>query len=118
MKTAPLIYVILSLPLLLTGCDGMNKEPTYTGAASDTPPSSTNVPADSILEQQVNTAIQRDPLFRNGDVSVSVMESTVRLSGRVATPEHIAKAEEIARNIQGVKAVSNDLVLSGAGTSY
>jgi len=46
------------------------------------------------------------------------MESTVRLSGRVATPEHIAKAEEIARNIQGVKAVSNDLVLSGAGTSY
>ncbi|MDP5131321.1 MAG: BON domain-containing protein [Paraglaciecola sp.] len=117
MKILPVIYVIFSLPvLLLTGCDDMNKQPTYTGLNGDKPATTAALPTDDMLEQQVNTGIQRNPLFKNGDVSVLVLDSHVTLSGQVTTPEHIVKAEEIARNVQGVKRINNRLLLSAAVT--
>lgn len=114
MKKLPVIYAILSLPLLLlTGCDGMSNPQSTNPTASDMQAANeTGVGVDDrALEQQVTTALQRDPLFRNGDVAVSSLQGQVTLSGAVATSEHVSKAEDIARRVQGVSAVTNSLVL-------
>lgn len=117
MKKLPLIYAIVSLPLLLlTGCDGTTTQQNTNRTASNMQETSETGIDDSALEQQVTTALQRDPLFRNGDVTVSSLQGQVTLNGEVATREHISKAEDIARRIQGVNAVTNKLVMKSANT--
>jgi hypothetical protein len=46
-------------------------------------------------------------------IDLQVEEGTVWMSGRVASPEHQAKALDIARRIPNVKQVVNDLEVSG-----
>lgn len=50
-------------------------------------------------------------------IDLQVEEGTVWMSGRVATPEHQAKALDIARRVPGVKQVVNDLEVADKGAS-
>jgi len=50
-------------------------------------------------------------------IDLQVEEGTVWMSGRVASPEHQAKALDIARRVAGVKQVVNDLEVLDKGTS-
>jgi hyperosmotically inducible protein len=49
------------------------------------------------------------------DVNVEVNSGVVELSGFVSTPDEKAKAAEVARNINGVKDVHNNISLKPAG---
>lgn len=100
------------LVLTLAGCDGVNaKKATDYTAASDQPKT---IPAhldDILLKREVATALQRDPLFNNGDIIVSSLQGQITLEGSVGTQAAIAKAADITRKVPGVTFVTNKLAV-------
>jgi BON domain-containing protein len=70
--------------------------------------------ADLILKAKVNLALARDPRVGVLDVGVDVAGGTVTLTGDVDTDEECGAAAEIARGVEGVTAVRND-VTCGVG---
>ena len=73
--------------------------------------------SDAWLATKVSTALS---WHRNVDASatqVSAHDGVVTLSGRVSSPAHRALAEDIARNVEGVKDVKDDLEVAAAAPS-
>jgi hypothetical protein len=66
---------------------------------------------DSVITTKVKYAIAQDPQLKLLEVKVETFKGRVQLSGFVSSQADIARAEEIARNITGVKSVANDLRL-------
>jgi osmotically-inducible protein OsmY len=113
MQKLHLIFIPLSLLLPgLTGCDSSNdKKTTDNMAASD---QSTTLPAhldDILLKREVATAIQREPLFNNGDIMVSSLQGQITLEGSVDNQAAIVKAADITRKVPGVTFVTNKLTV-------
>jgi len=73
--------------------------------------------SDAWLATKVGTALS---WHRNVDASatqVSAHDGVVTLSGRVSSAAHRALAEDIARNVEGVKDVKDDLEVAAAAPS-
>ena len=64
-----------------------------------------------MITTNVKTAIFQDPALKVMPIEVETHKSTVQLSGFVDTPEMIVRAGEIARQVGGVSAVQNDLMV-------
>ena len=65
---------------------------------------------DTLITGKVKAALVADPDLKAHEINVETFKGTVQLSGFVAAPEHIPKAEELARKVGGVKSVKNDIV--------
>lgn len=118
MKKFSLFYVAaLSLPLLaLTACDAMTqpKTTTDTGTINERQATTAYVD-DGALSRDVTAALQREPLFSNGNITVTSQQGQVELTGFVAAQADMNKAAEIAGKVQGVNKVTNNLVLKPVG---
>jgi hyperosmotically inducible periplasmic protein len=102
MKTP--IRTIAALLALSTGLS------LYSGCAgSPTRKSTGEMLDDANLTTRVKAAFAKDPGVKAIDVKVDTFKGTVQLNGFVDTPEEKARAESIARNIQGVTGVQNNL---------
>ena len=66
---------------------------------------------DSLITGKVKAALVADPELKATEINVETYKGTVQLSGFVAAPESIPKAVQLARGIEGVKAVKNDIAL-------
>ena len=66
---------------------------------------------DSVITGKVKTALIADPVLKAREINVETYQGTVQLSGFVATREEAAKAGTMARSIEGVTAVKNDIRL-------
>lgn len=66
---------------------------------------------DTLITGKVKAALVADPDLKATEINVETYKGTVQLSGFVASPEHIPKAVQLARNIQGVKGVKNDIAV-------
>jgi hypothetical protein len=66
---------------------------------------------DVLLKLRVNLAMARDPRVRMVDVSVHAENGSIRLSGDVRSPEEQSAATEIARSVEGVIGVENQMTL-------
>ncbi|HET6862242.1 MAG TPA: BON domain-containing protein [Pyrinomonadaceae bacterium] len=66
-------------------------------------------PNDETLTQQVKAKISADPALATQPVNVSVKDGVVTLAGNVNTATNKAKAEDLAKGVDGVKSVSNSL---------
>jgi hyperosmotically inducible protein len=64
---------------------------------------------DAWISAKVKALLVRDEAVKGLDVKVQTHEGMVLLSGRVDDAGQIAQAERIARGVEGVKMVSNDL---------
>ena len=60
---------------------------------------------------KVKAELIRDPVTKAGQISVETFKDTVQLSGFVDSAAAKSRAEQIARNVQGVRGVRNDLVV-------
>jgi hypothetical protein len=69
-----------------------------------------------MLKAKVNLALVRDPRISPLDVSVTAKDGAVTLSGDVDAPEKRRIAEEVARTVDGVRAIDNRIT-SGARSS-
>lgn len=63
----------------------------------------------SVLTSKVKTAIFNDPMLKVLQIDVETFKDVVQLSGFVDSPEAAARAVEVARSVEGVKAVKNKM---------
>lgn len=66
---------------------------------------------DSVITTKVKTAILNEPTLKTAEISVETYKGAVQLSGFVSSQANISKAADLARTVQGVKTVKNDMRL-------
>ncbi len=66
---------------------------------------------DAWITAKVKALLLKDERVKGLDVNVETHQGTVQLSGWVSSPPQIAHAEQLARSIEGVKGIRNDLQL-------
>jgi osmotically-inducible protein OsmY len=66
---------------------------------------------DALITTKVKAALAADPVVKATEVNVETFKGAVQLSGFVSSQEAIGKAVELARGIEGVRAVKNNMVV-------
>jgi hyperosmotically inducible protein len=66
---------------------------------------------DSTITTQIKSRMAADPMVAALSISVETLKGEVQLSGFAKSAGERAKAEAIARDINGVKRVRNDIVV-------
>ena len=89
------ILVILSLLLAVAGC-------ATTGAFF----------GDAAITTRVKTAIFNEPTLKVMNISVATEDKVVYLSGSVKSRAERARAIQVARKVEGVKAVKHELAVT------
>lgn len=70
---------------------------------------------DATISAKVKAKLFQDPDVSGFAVQVETFKGQVQLSGFVNTPQQKLKAEKLAWGVSGVRSVSNDLIVKGAG---
>jgi hypothetical protein len=64
---------------------------------------------DTVLTTKVKAAIFNEPTLKSAEINVETFKGEVQLSGFVNSQADINRAVEVARSVQGVKSVRNDM---------
>lgn len=94
------LLVVIGLMTIFLGC-----------AATQTSESTGQYVDNSAITTKVKAAIFNDPLLKTMQISVESYKGEVQLSGFVNSPESVRKAGEVARSVEGVVSVKNDLIV-------
>ncbi len=82
----------------------------FTGCAGDKYNRSTGEYIDDkSLDVRVKSALGDNPEYKFGDVNVTAYRGTVQLSGFVNTSDQKSRAGQIAKGVEGVKEVQNNI---------
>lgn len=102
----------LNLALCLALIAGVGAISSTSGCAGDKYNRSTGQYIDDkSLTMRVNHALGENPEYKFGDVTVNVFRGTVQLSGFVNTSDQKSKAEDIAKQVEGVQKVVNNITV-------
>jgi len=93
-------FFIAALLLFTLGC-----------ASTSTRESTGEYIDDSVITSKVKAAIFSQPSLKVFQINVETYKNVVQLSGSVATKVEMDTAVELARSVQGVRSVRNDLKL-------
>ncbi len=66
---------------------------------------------DSVITAKVKAAIFNEPTLKTLQINVETFKGVVQLSGFVDSAQSVKKAGAVARNVNGVVSVKNDLVV-------
>jgi osmotically-inducible protein OsmY len=66
---------------------------------------------DSVITTKVKAALVKDPTTKAHQISVTTFEGKVQLSGFVDSAEARTRATQVAKNVNGVRDVENNLEL-------
>jgi osmotically-inducible protein OsmY len=66
---------------------------------------------DSVITAKIKTQLATDDFLKSFQISVESRKGIVQLSGFVDSQAAVDKAGEIARRVEGVKSVKNDLIV-------
>ena len=66
---------------------------------------------DKSLASRVNSALNNNPEYKFDGVKVTALQGTVQLSGFVNTSEQKSRARDIAKQVEGVKEVQNNITV-------
>lgn len=64
---------------------------------------------DSVITTKVKDAIFREPTLKSVEIKVVSYKGVVQLSGFVSSQSSIDKAVEVAKSVQGVQSVTNNM---------
>jgi len=96
----------MSAMFALTGCEMLNHHGDRTmGRALD----------DKTITSTVKHDLNREPVYKFGDVDVKTFDGVVQLSGFVDTNEQKQRAGDIAQRAEGVTQVVNNITLKPQG---
>ncbi|HXJ54316.1 MAG TPA: BON domain-containing protein [Burkholderiales bacterium] len=93
-------FFIIALMLSALGC-GSTPQQSSTGQYID----------DTAITTKVKTGLFNEPTLKSGQISVETYKSVVQLTGFVDSAASMDKAVAIARSVQGVSSVKNDMRL-------
>jgi len=99
--------VMLLAAVLAAGCAGMS------GKQDGTQKSAGQVVDDSAITAKVKAALAGDPDIASMKINVDTSKGKVTLKGEVKSLAQWRKAEALARGVEGVQAVNNQLVITG-----
>jgi osmotically-inducible protein OsmY len=100
-----IMSLALSLGLLTAAAVG-----TFTGCAGDANSRSTGQYIDDkTLQREVHDALKDNAEYKFDNVNVDVYRGDVQLSGFVQTSDQKSQAKDIAKNVQGVTDVQNNI---------
>lgn len=91
-------FALVASSALFSGCAGTPTRES-TGEYND----------NAAITARVKTALISDPVTKARDVQVESFRGTVQLSGFVATAEEKIRAEQVARRVDGVRVVQNNI---------
>ena len=91
-------FVLMMLIAGLVACASTSKQ-SGTGEYVD----------DSVITTKVKSMLGADDFLKSFEISVETYKGIVQLSGFVDSQKAVDKAGEIARGVQGVKSVKNNL---------
>jgi len=94
----PFVILFAAALLLATGCASTSNRES-TGQYID----------DSAITTKVKKAIFDEPSLKVAQINVETYKSVVQLSGFVDSPAQIGTAGSVARAVEGVTSVKNDL---------
>jgi osmotically-inducible protein OsmY len=66
---------------------------------------------DSVITSKVKTAIFNESTLKTMQINVKTYQGVVQLSGFVNSAQSVSKAGEVARGVENVSRVENDLVV-------
>ena len=66
---------------------------------------------DSVITTKVKSLLAADDFLKSFQISVKTFQGTVQLSGFVNSQQAADKAGQIAKSVNGVKSVKNDLIV-------
>jgi len=68
---------------------------------------------DSVITGKVKAAVLQEPTLKSAEINVETHKGVVQLTGFVSSRASIDKAVEVARHVEGVKSVKNDMLVKG-----
>jgi osmotically-inducible protein OsmY len=83
-----------------------------SGCASTSDRSMGAVIDDTAITTKVKSAFASDPDVSALRVSVKTVDGRVNLTGEVKSQAEKRKAEQVARNVSGVRSVNNELIVA------
>lgn len=95
-----IVAVALASALALGAC-AETKTSQSTGAYID----------DTVITTKVKTAILEDPALKVMQIQVETNQNVVQLSGFVDSQQMATRAGTVARGVEGVSSVRNDLIV-------
>ena len=98
MKTATKIFAFSLSTVLLIGL--------LTGCNSG--------PSDETLTQNVQAKLKADPALATAPITVTTAQGVVTLGGEVTSEANKSRAEQLAKSVDGVKSVTNNLIAKAA----
>jgi osmotically-inducible protein OsmY len=66
---------------------------------------------DTVITGKVKAAILNEPTLKSAEINVETFKGQVQLSGFVSSPQSETTAVRVAKSVQGVKSVKNDMRL-------
>jgi len=66
---------------------------------------------DTVITTKVKAAIVQDPILKATEIKVETFKGVVQLSGFVSSQSDINRAVQVARGVNGVKSVKNDMAI-------
>jgi osmotically-inducible protein OsmY len=66
---------------------------------------------DTVITTKVKTAVLNDPMLKSAEINVETFKGRVQLSGFVNSQADINQAVKVARGVEGVTSVTNDMKL-------
>ena len=64
---------------------------------------------DSVITTKVKAAVFKEPTLKSTEINVETYKGNVQLSDFVSPQSEINRAEEVARDVKGVKSIINDM---------
>ena len=95
-----LCFGVLPLATMTTGCAG-DRYHQSTGEAID----------DTGISSRVKSALSNDAEYKYEDVKVTTFKGTVQLSGFVDTSAQKSRAGDLAKGVEGVKDLENNITV-------
>ncbi|MGZ8193546.1 MAG: BON domain-containing protein [Methylobacter sp.] len=80
-------------------------------AGSETKEATGEYVDDTVITTKVKAAIVNEPTLSSAEINVETFKGVVQLSGFVRDSADVIRATEVARGVNGVKSVKNDIRL-------
>jgi osmotically-inducible protein OsmY len=92
---------LLMAATAFTGCQTRQSGDRTAGRALD----------DRMISKNVEKKLEKEPVYKFSDVDVKTFAGVVQLSGFVSSEEQKSRAGELARSVEGVERVVNNITL-------